>query len=655
MSSKYFILLIALLFAGAAAAQDKSSYISTINKSALNIDTRDTAYISHLVALSRRYKVTNPDTAIILLQRALSKSNEIKDNKRIAISLIALGLIKADNGNIEEGKALIRHARSYCLSSNDDILITGWNNSMAYPYAIQGNHDSALFFYYRALHEIKTRKIHDTGQLLLIYSNLGGILSLTRDLDKSLYYLDIAEHIALKTDNELLSAINNNQGNVYLNKEEYQTARRYLEKSIKFDVDHNRESNAQQAYYLLGKTYIDESLPDKALPYFKKALALDSNNLKSEVIYQGLAAVYTLKGQYLQAEAYYKKALQRCHDLGLTYNRLTAYKSLAFIYTKTKQFEAANRYQAAYADLKDSLTDYEQEKANNLQEIKYRTSEKDREIAQKQLLLVTKENSIRRKNTSIAIISCGSLLLFTLLISAYRNNKQKQRIQLERMKFLQQEQEMSNLKAMMRGEEKERARLAHELHDGIMVQLSAIKMRMRMLSRMDNSDATMHEYNELLAQMDNTTKELRQTAHNLMPDMLLEGGLSEAIYYFCNKVHENTGLKINFHQYGDMPRLQPEYEIGIYRIVQELVQNIIKHAQARQALVQLNYGRGLLCVTVEDDGVGLDISALNAQAGMGLRSVRTRAKALNGNIDLHSALQKGTVINIEFDVHSVVI
>src|SRR5690606_20151980 len=154
------------------------------------------------------------------------------------------------------------------------------------------------------------------------------------------------------------------------------------------------------------------------------------------------------------------------------------------------------------------------------------------------------------------------------------------------------------------GEEQERSRLARELHDGIMVLFSAIRMKLRQLPKSHRALTTDREFNDLNDELEQAIKELRRTAHNLMPDMLLDGGLAEAVFYFCKSLQQNSPLRINFQLYGNLPRLKEDAELSLYRIIQELVQNIIRHAEANKALVQFNYRDEVLCVTIEDNGKG---------------------------------------------------
>jgi signal transduction histidine kinase len=257
---------------------------------------------------------------------------------------------------------------------------------------------------------------------------------------------------------------------------------------------------------------------------------------------------------------------------------------------------------------------------------------------------------LTQKNNWIFFISCLMAVLVVTFITVYRSLHRKVNLRKQQLLNTEQQQEISNLKAVMAGEEKERTRIARELHDGIMVQLAVIKMKLRK-ARVTQQVHEEQSLDAILQQLDDTSRELRRTAHNLMPDMLLETGLTDAVFYYCNNLQKETGLNIVFQHYGTLPALSPEAELYLYRIVQELLQNIIKHAHASKALVQLNYHVPLLSLSIEDNGVGFDRDIIDS--GMGLKSIYSRLRVLKGTIDLQSKKQLGTAIFIELNIESL--
>jgi two-component system NarL family sensor kinase len=156
-------------------------------------------------------------------------------------------------------------------------------------------------------------------------------------------------------------------------------------------------------------------------------------------------------------------------------------------------------------------------------------------------------------------------------------------------------------------------------------------------------------YREASHMLDNTVNDIRRTAHNLMPELLLKHGLSEATRIFCDQVQDNEGLSISYQHYGFIDGPDKRFELSVYRIVQELVHNVIKHAQASFALVQLSQHNDILDVTIEDNGRGLQAHE-GATKGMGLESIRQRVRELQGKININSSAGSGTTVYIEFNL-----
>jgi len=122
------------------------------------------------------------------------------------------------------------------------------------------------------------------------------------------------------------------------------------------------------------------------------------------------------------------------------------------------------------------------------------------------------------------------------------------------------------------------------------------------------------------------------------------------VFFFCERVKKAGSTVINFESWGPARKMPPDFELSIYRIVQELVQNVIKHARAPEAKVQLVFHETQLCVTVEDNGKGMDTRLAGKRDGMGLTTVRERVHSLNGQMDVDSTPGNGTSVYIEFNL-----
>jgi len=150
-------------------------------------------------------------------------------------------------------------------------------------------------------------------------------------------------------------------------------------------------------------------------------------------------------------------------------------------------------------------------------------------------------------------------------------------------------------------------------------------------------------FNSALEMLDNSIKELRRVAHNLMPESLMRYGLSAAIKDFCGSIDKAT-----YHFYGVEKRIDEKLEVAAFRIVSELVNNALKHANASKINVQLVQEQDRISLTVYDDGCGFDLKAIDKTKSVGLNSIEQRVVSFNGRIDILSEPGKGTEITVEF-------
>lgn len=153
-----------------------------------------------------------------------------------------------------------------------------------------------------------------------------------------------------------------------------------------------------------------------------------------------------------------------------------------------------------------------------------------------------------------------------------------------------------------------------------------------------------------LDMIDTSIKELRRVAHNMMPEMLTKFGLDEAVKEYCNSINAAKLLMVKYQSLGMDNRLDKSTEILVYRIIQELLNNTLKHSGATESFIQIIKEGNRLNVVVEDNGKGFDTASLEKNKGAGWTNIRSRVEYLKGQLDIHSEPGKGTLVNIEFNV-----
>jgi len=207
--------------------------------------------------------------------------------------------------------------------------------------------------------------------------------------------------------------------------------------------------------------------------------------------------------------------------------------------------------------------------------------------------------------------------------------------------------------AILKGEEQERSRLAKDLHDGLGGMLSGVKYSLNNMKEnmvMTSDDANTFEHNIHL--LNNSINEMRRVAHNLMPEALLKFGLNEALNDYCAETSKSGILKVSYMSFGLKDKtIERSLSITVYRIVQELLYNITKHANATQAIVQLSASETQLTITVEDNGVGFqNENTLKTASGIGWKNIQSRVDYYKGNININSSPEKGTSVFIELNL-----
>jgi len=257
------------------------------------------------------------------------------------------------------------------------------------------------------------------------------------------------------------------------------------------------------------------------------------------------------------------------------------------------------------------------------------------------------------KKNSLNILLIGSavtILIISLL--SYRNYKQKQKLQQQRINELETEKKLAATDAVLKGEEQERTRLAKDLHDGLGGMLSGIKysfqtMKGNLIMTPDNQQA----FERSMDMLDSSIQEMRRVAHNMMPEALVKFGLDTALNDFCNDINQSGALQITYQSIGmEKAEIEQTTAITIYRIVQELINNTMKHASAQTAIVQVSKREKEISITVEDDGKGFDTAILQQAKGIGWNNIQHRVEYLKGTLDVQSEHGKGTSVQIEFGI-----
>ncbi len=611
----------------------------------------DTVGMSQLLY---RARIADADSAIRIYKLVLQKCIEAKYPDGAGNALMDIGQKYLDKGKFQDGLNYFRQAFHWCLSSSNKEDIATCYNCIGLAYFYLGNYVQATDNYYTAIWELNkaNKKVSLTG--VDIYSNLAVINLRLKQNAQALNYFNEAEKIARNGNyNYQLAMVLINKGEYYLDQKMTDSARANFFEALDISKRMNKIYLQAYANEQIGKTFLSSEKYKEALPYLQLSIELAENRFNYVVIDASLALGEALLrlGNYNDAERILVENLRNAAAANLKDNTINGYMTLSEVYKAKGDYKNAMASLETASTLKDSLTSIEKTKAINQMEIKYQSSEKDKQLVQNQLLIAQQKNKIAKKNLWIAVIAGSIVLLILILLGIYRNTRHKQRLQTEQIRSLQQENRIGILKAIVHGEDNERQRIARELHDGIGGMISAVMMRFMTL-RHNNRDLTRDPaYHEVIDMLEEMAHEVRQTAHNLMPEVLLKQSLPDALRSYCNHVQDGSSLTIDLQCYGSFHNISQDFKLNIYRILQELIKNILQHARASHALVQLQLYEQMLTITVEDNGIGFNTGQI--QHGLGLHNLQTRIRSLDGNYTFESEPGKGTSVYMEFDMKSV--
>ncbi len=605
--------------------------------------TDDTARIMNLLRTGKEIRDNYPDSAMSLLREAVQQSRTYGFEDGIGYGLSFMGDIACLQGRQEQGFSWYREALPYCLRARYiRMALPSLYINIGRSYFNRGEYRLANDFYYKALDFLQAYA-PSSDLIIRVHINISGVMARLGAYDDAIATARRAAAMARKTQNQAeLAATLINIGNIYIGLRKTDSARYYFELGrIPVHLGGIRQ-HEQILLTSIGDLLLEEQKPREAIPYYEAAMAVDPSNPFRGMIMPGysLGIAYFRMKSYAQAANIMEQALQKAAETGLTENRQHALAYLAAIYEDMGRPRQALQITQEYIRIKDSIMNVDKARAINELQVKYQTAEKDRELTRRQLRISRQERELERKNVIITVIAAGSLSLVTLLVGSWRNHRHRRRMQAKEL-------EIGELKATMKGEENERARVARDLHDGIGGMLTALNMHIKAVKNRHRDIPQMDDLNEIMDLLRKTSLEVHQTAHNLMPDILERYSLPEALHLFCSQLehHNETQLRLQFH--GDMDSLDKSLSLTVYRIVQELIQNVIRHAAASFADVQLQREGNNLHISVEDNGKGFNPGEKGA--GLGLHNIRTRVQALDGHFSVESAPGQGTTIYIQLD------
>ena len=686
MSPKFKLFLFLLFLTG---LQINNSYCqanytdSLIN--VLKIQVDDTNKVENMIIVSRQLSGVDKEKSVSYSNRAINLSKKLGYTRGISGALFAKAIVYWKSGDIDSATVFLDHA----IKINDSIKNfsqLGQNYEVYGILFIQLNQsENAIKKLNKSLHYFS--QANDSVGIVGLYNSFGLLYKSIGEYDSAVYYYVKLLSLSKKIGNEsLLSPGLINLGNIYLHLEEYNEAKDYFLESLIYSKKYNKENHLAMAYESLGTICSKQYNYDEALKYFDQCRELYSRlNYPSGLVTLYLALGNTLEEQGKNNEAfkYYSKGIQLALEIedvdaiivgllnkGLIYQKwnnldeaLAIYDSCEVLIKKTSDigklksvyyniystyeqkgdFKNAFNYLTKYNVIKDSV--FNLNKANIIADL---TLKYEKEKDQALILALENENLEKdlnlRKRTNqrntYLFSGLGLVLTILFLFIFYQNKARKDKIIAEqKIRQLEEEKKLLAAKSLVEGQDEERKRIAKELHDGLGVLLSTTKMQFSALK--DKSTENKPLIDRATKLLEQAAGDVRKISHNMMPGLLTRFGLYEATEDLIEQLNETEELNATCKITGDTKRLPENTEIMLYRVIQEMVNNSLKHSEAKNILLNINIMQDHLDIQYSDDGKGFDVEEKFKSKSIGLNGIQSRVNFLSGEINIESSHGKG--------------
>ncbi|MCD4732340.1 MAG: sensor histidine kinase [Bacteroidales bacterium] len=618
----------------------------------------DSIKVMKIFDLAWSLEIKNPDSAIKLYEMGTEISNQINYPIGFGRGLQYKGIVLSDQGRYDTAIEYYQKAIEVFKTIPYQIGVAATYVNIGNVFQFKANYAQAVENYLVGIKLFE--QLNDTTRLIMAYNNIGGIFSDVEQFDKSLQYYQISLELSYLIDDST------NVGYCYydiavveLKKNNLTLASDNLDKAL-------ISARSSNDLYLLSLIHLSFSEIDTKNNHHLEALKKSKLSLSyanilgnpevTSTILARLGYNYKNLAQLDSADYYLNQSIRIAKKNQALEVLLFAYQWMAELQELKKNYKSAIEWQRQYKILQDSASGQRQMRIISGLDIQYETEKKDLELSEKTLTIERNKALLSKRNYFIIALS-GALISAFVFLFLYRQSQRQKRIiaqknatvQQEKLKQLKKEKQVIALKSMMEGQEHERSRMAKDLHDGLGGLLSSVKLHFNNI-RIENKKLQQSaDFQKALELLDTTSSEARKISHNLMPEALKKFGLIDALRDFCSNISNSGALNIDFQSYNINERLTEAKEIMIYRIVQELVNNIVKHAKASKAIVQLMCNDKMLYLTVEDNGRGFDPKKIKKNSA-GMSNIRSRVDFLNGNLDIDSSPEKGTTVSINIQM-----
>ena len=576
-------------------------------------------------------QLSHTDSLEQLLSKEVSSKEKIDACKQLSISLSL--------NNFTENIKYARKGLNIASAENDSASVAILLNNLGFGHYFSGHFDSASFYYYKSISLLEKRKMYP--ELAEAYNRLARLYRKTKSLTRAhQFYAKAMDLYKQMRDRNGIATIYNEDGVVYEYEEKYDDALKNYNASLAIDRQLNDSVGIGYALNFIAGVYVLQKKFTEAENYLQQTMDIRQalkDTFTVALTWSDFGSLYKESGDYAKAIEALQKSNATAEKINYPELMLTNYKMMSEAASLQKNYADAYNYFSAYSSLKDSIYNIESNKQIEELSAKYETAEKEKQI-QEQQFQITKKNYWL---TGIAVL----FITFSMLsYSWYKRYQLKQRSEMQAS--IIHEREIAT-KAVMDAEENERKRIAGDLHDGVGQTMSAARMNLSALSHAINfeTEEQKNNFDKIKSLIDESCNEVRTVSHNMMPGSLSKKGLAHAVKEFTDKINQDV-LKINFHSEGFDKPGDVNAETVLYRIIQECVNNVLKHAKATALDISIIKDKDGTSISIEDNGGGFNSSLINKNEGIGLKNIKARVAFLKGTVEWESSPGRGTLVAI---------
>lgn len=526
-------------------------------------------------------------------------------------------------GNLHKADSLINYTLQSPKLDTLSVEAARLYNLKAAVFAYQQNQRQAVEYYKKALEIFEST--NDLRPAASIEFNLANMFLSQMDYESSYKYSYSASE-KLKTIKDTvhlpwsLAIASVSSANL----DNFQQASLFANQAIELSEKHNNLMGKMLSGYALGEIDMYHEDYAAAIEHLSEVVVMSEKFNQKGILLPTKAALlkaYLKKENYQNAIIQGEEAKELANQLGNVEVKYNLYKNLAFSYQAIGETTLAFEYLKNAEELLREKATKDNQKAIQDLLIQYESEKKSNQI-------LKQENILAERKILMLVFIFLSVILLVVLVFYRERNKQKYR-------FLQQEREREVFNALNMGEEQERKRLSYELHDGVASNLIAIKLQLE--NKLSSTD-----FSKTLNLVIDTHQEVRKVAHNLMPIDFESQNIVSAISNFCRQC-STADFFVNFESNTDNITLNKAKSLVLYRVVQEFIQNAVKHSQATQTDVFFMKKEGVITLNIEDNGIGFD---LEEEKLKGFSNIIERLQKIQGKVSIDSSLGRGTSIFI---------